>query len=185
MILGISYSFLIPSPIFVLFTYCMKSPVYEIPPSFINQCLPLLSAIENNETPIPVDFPGLKQQYQQFINQSTSTALPRTFITYFYEEETHADSNILESIIFAPISSIQAKCLDSLYLRFIQLLNKQYISSSSFLFNRSSIHSFYLDIIISIFLEMSRIYLHPMFAGCSEQALLSSSSSFNIHSIHS
>lgn len=129
MILGISYSFLIPSPIFVLFTYCMKSPVYELPSSFVNQCLPLLTAMDNNEAPISVDFTSLKQQYQQ----STSTSHLRTFITYYYEEETHSDSNILESIVFAPISSIQAKCLDSLYLRFIHLLNNQY-NPSSFLY---------------------------------------------------
>ena len=162
------------SPTFALFTYCFKQPPATIPSGFIAQCKTLLQYLDNGKER-ESSHEKLKLDYSEYqLNPQTDL---KTFISYTFEEEFQRTSYLLESVLFVPLSSIQAACLDALYLRWQFLLSK-YPKTNSFMISYK-MDNYASDCISSIFTEMYRINLHPMLAGCSERAVVEKHSTWN------
>lgn len=105
---------------------------------------------------------------EQLTDDLLNNSIP-SFLTCFSELRFHCDSFSREYIIPVPVTVVQARCLQALSLRWGFILNGLCVQWSAL---TSSNTSFDHDVLLSIYLELLRVYTHPFLAGCSQALLL-------------
>ena len=105
---------------------------------------------------------------EQLTDDLLNNSIP-SFLTCFSELRFHCDGFSREYIIPVPVTVVQARCLQSLSLRWGFILNGLCVQ---WLALTPSNTSFDHDVLLSIYLELLRVYTHPFLAGCSQALLL-------------
>lgn len=101
--------------------------------SFVSECEYLLESVHDDIDSRTSELPVLKELYSVYLkNPDMQEQLP-SFVTYYFEEEFHRESNILETVHFVPLSQVQANCLDALQCRWNFLLQEYDFDSHSIL----------------------------------------------------